>query len=169
MIQKICKSIFRHKDIVKDGILYLRRHYLSWRVWPTWWPIKRLPLIRVFLHLIKMPDTDRHPHDHPWSFLTIILWGGYWEAVYQNKAQLAGEEQPLIRYLGPGSVVFRRAEHTHQIIKINGSAAWTLVFAGSSRRAWGFWGTDGKFIPSGQYLKREDGSAPDQLPEDRVQ
>src|SRR5208282_805597 len=31
------------------------------------------------LHHILRSDEDRHLHDHPWPYVTIILKGGYWE------------------------------------------------------------------------------------------
>ena len=33
----------------------------------------------VKLHHILRSDDDRDLHDHPWSFVSVILRGGYWE------------------------------------------------------------------------------------------
>jgi hypothetical protein len=41
----------------------------------TPWLARLLPPMRF--HLIWERDQDRHPHDHPWEFQTLILEGGY--------------------------------------------------------------------------------------------
>lgn len=147
--EKFLKWLLPHKDIVKNGILYLRRHYLTWRT-------TKLP--RIFLHLINRPDDDRDPHDHPNWFITLVVWGGYWEAVYETPEQLRGEKPPLVRWMGPGSIGFRRAIFTHQIVKLPCKRAWTLVLFGVARRQWGFWNSNAEFIPANKYLNREDGA-----------
>ena len=56
------ESIRRH-----EGELYLRRL----RVVSCRW-------FGVYVHWFHASDDDSL-HDHPWWFLTFILWGGYWE------------------------------------------------------------------------------------------
>jgi hypothetical protein len=146
--------VFRHKDIVKSGELYLRRYYITPRKWPY----------KVMLHYIRKPDNDRDPHDHPWSFLTLILWGGYLELVFKTEDQLRGKVPMISRLLRVG-FVWRRAEHIHQIHSLL-KPTWTLVFAGRGRRVWGFWNSFAEFIPWTSYLRREDGAIPESLPED---
>jgi hypothetical protein len=144
--EKFLKTVLFHKDIIKDKVLYLRRHYLSPRF--DWLP-------RLFLHLIAKTDDDRFPHCHPTFFITLVLWGGYLEEVYQNEAQLRGEEPPLIRFVKPWTIGFRRATFIHKIIYLPKSRAWTLVFFGPNYRKWGFWDKD-TFIPEAEYKARED-------------
>jgi hypothetical protein len=156
MLQKLLK-LLPHKDIVKDGSLYLRRHYLTPRTWRY----------RVFLHLINREDNDRDPHSHPWKFWTLILWGGYFEVIFNTLDQIRGRQNPVVRFLGPFSFLFRPAEHIHMVYKLV-KPTWTLVIAGPSKRVWGFYPVTGEFVPWYDYLRREDGTVPDQLPEDRV-
>jgi hypothetical protein len=137
MIEGFLKWLLPHKDIVKNGELYLRRHFLTPRKWKY----------KVFLHLIKKPDDDRAPHDHPWSFLTTILWGGYVEAIYNRI-----DPTPRRHWATMGSVLFRRAEHIHQIETLKSKQTWTLVIAGPQRRVWGFW-DKAQFTPYSSYLK----------------
>ena len=40
----------------------------------------------IFLHKFLKSDPD-DLHDHPWDFISIILWGGYWEYYYEPKVQ----------------------------------------------------------------------------------
>lgn len=57
------KQIIRHED----GTPYMIRRAIN------------TPLGGIKLHHILLSDEDRDCHDHPWSFLSIILWGGYFE------------------------------------------------------------------------------------------
>lgn len=34
---------------------------------------------KVFLHVFHHGDAEPYFHDHPWSFWSLILWGGYYE------------------------------------------------------------------------------------------
>lgn len=111
-------------DIVKvvDGqtVLYLRRYFI-WRC--SWF--------NIFLHYIPMPDTDRDPHDHPWSFLSVRLRGGYLEDVYQNR------NVRTTHYNDAPSVGWRKAETVHKITHVK-PGTWTLIITGPARREWGF-------------------------------
>lgn len=59
------KTILRIKN--EYGPIYLIRY-----------SILSTPWFAIKLHNIMMNDDDC-VHDHPWSFLSIILKGGYWE------------------------------------------------------------------------------------------
>ena len=47
-------------------------HFKRWRILSTPW-------FNIFLHFINRADEDKDLHDHPWSFWSIILKGGYIE------------------------------------------------------------------------------------------
>ena len=81
----------------------------------------------IRLHHILRSDEDRHHHDHPFSFLSLILSGGYVE-------HRPGHEPTDCP---PGTLVFRKAEELHKLELRNGDA-WTLVVSGPIRRQWGF-------------------------------
>lgn len=61
-------ELFTVEDIedLDSSQLYLRRY----RVLVTPW-------FGVFVHKIMLDDSDRHLHDHPWVFGTLVLSGGY--------------------------------------------------------------------------------------------
>lgn len=79
----------------------------------------------IFLHHLMRSDIERDKHDHPWSFLTILLTGEYVEHT------LCGKK----RYT-QGSILWRAAEWQHAL-QLN-KPMWTLVFVGPTRRPWGF-------------------------------
>lgn len=101
--------------------------------------ILRTPLGMVRVHHILRSDQDRHFHDHPMDFTSVILSGGY------------VEHRPGRRPCRwePGDIVTRRAEDLHRI-ELLGRSAWTLVFASPYRRVWGFQTEDG-WVPASAY------------------
>lgn len=101
-----------------DGTLYLRRRNLL-----------RIPFLRwkLMLHHIIRPDYARELHDHPWWFLTFILWGGY--------SEITGDGEHRCRVW---RFYFRRARFSHAITKLHRKSAWTLVLRGRRVRDWGF-------------------------------
>lgn len=101
------------------------------------------PLGSVRLHHFLRPDHDRHPHDHPWWFVTLILKGGY-----LDRSILDGE--PVIDRLTAGSIRFRPALHRHWVETHD---SWSLVVTGRIRRQWGFW-ESGVFAPVADYFRR---------------
>jgi hypothetical protein len=80
----------------------------------------------VYLHLFHRSDADEH-HDHPWNFVSVILWRGYVEETPKGK-----------RRVWPGMVLFRRAAHRHSVKLVDGKPALTLVIRGPYVREWGF-------------------------------
>lgn len=136
-LERFLCAIFKTREIHKPEGLYLRRFYLSPRV--RWLPFQ------IFLHNIRLDDS-RDMHDHPWSFVTIILRGGYREIVrcdcpntiHDAPAYWPAEgPHKYMRTTHPGSVLLNRAEHTHRVEIIR--PVWSLVIASRPRRHWGFW------------------------------
>jgi len=118
------------------------------------------------LHVILRSDDDRAPHDHPWTFATLMLKGGYWEHTHSN---VKGETNR--QWIGPGRLRLCRAPHAHRLelpeeppvarptdpalqhVAIDGfyspnvkpmfAPAITLVFMWPKAREWGFYTTKG--------------------------
>lgn len=150
----------RLRLVIRDenGAPYLIRYRLL-----PWGPY------RVYLHHIVQSDADRHLHDHPFDFWSLILWGGYFEelAIPQSDGRL---QHCLTRWRGPGTLLRRKAEHAHRLLLATqtrfsdtgygmyhqSAAAWTLVFRGPRRRDWGFYLTDEnpvRWVPWTEYRK----------------
>lgn len=102
------------------------------------WVIKT-PWFLLRLHHIMRSDNDRHFHDHPFDFTSLILRGGYVEYTPGN---------PL-RCCLPGSIVRRRAEDLHYL-KLIDDSAWTFLITSPYRREWGFSTEDG-WVKADQY------------------
>ena len=81
----------------------------------------------LYLHRVVAPNAHPECHNHPWTFVALLLKGGYRE-------YLSGRWH--IRR--PGNVLFRRAETAHIVVTNPGKPSWSLVLTGPNRRAWGF-------------------------------
>jgi hypothetical protein len=107
--------------------------------------IARCPWGTLRLHNIRESDAGRDFHDHPFSFSSLILSGGYVE--HRPGCRGCGHggclEAPCCsadgscRFYGPGSIVRRQATDLHRLELVNGPA-WTLVVSGPYFRVWGF-------------------------------
>ncbi len=119
---------------------YLHRFYL----FPFWGrnsdEARTFPLA-IYLHHICMSDMDRHLHDHPWAFLSIILDGGYTEEVPHKTKGLPELSRNVRRRF---SVALRKATALHRV-RLHGDEEpiWSLVFAGPRIREWGYQTEDG--------------------------
>ena len=112
-----------------DNDPYLERYYIFLK------DREHFPF-NMFVHKFLKGDPD-DVHDHPWSYATLILKGGYYEWIPQFNAD--GTKSCEVRkWRGPGH--FRRcgAKSYHRIELADGVTAWTLVMPGPKQRDWGF-------------------------------
>jgi hypothetical protein len=103
----------------------------------------RCPRFKIFLHHILRSDEDPELHCHPWTFVSIILWRGYFEILRDGA-----------RMVRPGSIVRHRATDAHRLILEK--PAWTLVFVTGKKRVWGFHGPNG-WTPYSDFFDRKYG------------
>lgn len=136
-----------------DGSLYMGREWLmpSALLQPdpdeagALKPLDWLP-VAMRLHLIATADFDREFHDHPWTFISLVLRGGYWERRPTSTTpnwRREGEEDYYDTWRGPGSIALRRYTDRHRIISVE-SDTLTLVIVFRKRQSWGFFTREGK-------------------------
>ncbi|MEG3166484.1 hypothetical protein U1701_18040 [Sphingomonas sp. PB2P19] len=89
------------------------------------------------LHRFKAEEPHETPHDHPWSFETEILDGGYVEEVFHLDA-CGGWHTELVHRV-PGATYHVEAEHIHRIVELPNGECWTIVRAGRHERETRFW------------------------------
>lgn len=128
----------------EDGLVYLVRLR-----------IVQTPWFGIYLHDIFEPDGDRDPHNHPWSFLSIILRGHYVERLYP----LPGVAP---HWWGPREwrrfSIHRMGRDTaHRIVEA-GPGLKTLILTGPRRADWGFF-VAGEFVPWQRYVEERDEAA----------
>lgn len=101
------------------------------------------PWFSFKLHHILSSD-DECLHDHPWSFISILLHGTYIEA--------SDNETPGVttyqRYKA-GNLLYRAASWRHRLIIVK--PVWSFVINFRKVREWGFWTTKFGFIPWYKY------------------
>lgn len=138
------KTIYRSGDEPGTQEPYLIRYNL---LSTPWFGIK--------IHKILLSDSDCL-HDHPWTFISLILKGGYFETTTKQykKSQIrfAGHKMPAgqrfqwVTWRGPGSILYRPAAMAHRLDlkKDKGGhgdpiPALTFVINLKREREWGFW------------------------------
>lgn len=94
--------------------------------------IVQTPWCALYLHRMDTPDSRPTLHDHPWSFVSFVLRGGYVEQRLNLKTRAV--ERKHRRRLN----VMRR-DDAHYIERLDRTPTWTLLFVGARRRTWGYW------------------------------
>lgn len=124
--------------------------------------ILRLPFgYSIRLHLILRSDADRHLHDHPFDFTSLLLMGDYTEITPCEKC--GGEDRNAAQCPCPRcwdgrrrqrfprfSINRKRAEQRHALTLEK--PVLTLVFAGP-KRDWGFH-TEAGWVHNEEYGRR---------------
>lgn len=102
------------------------------------WILLRHPKVfGIFLHKLCRSDHDRSLHDHPWSFLSLLLKNGYSEERFV--CDIHDEVVTQYDKHRVGAILWRPATWRHRVIIEPGKPAWTLIFLGPRARRWGFW------------------------------
>lgn len=123
------------------------------------WGVGHERIGRVFVHRMAAPDPGVDLHDHPWWFVSLVLWGGYVEqrADTRHAPTLAHLAEALggnrtrgtVRYRRPWTVRTMRLDECHTITELLRPTCWTLVVGGPRRRSWGF------YLPSGYMVEHD--------------
>lgn len=104
------------------------------------------------IHQILRSDDDRHLHDHPWDYTSVILRGSYIEervipgGVYHGAVRV----KELFK---AGDVLQRKATDAHKLVLPDGPV-WTLFICSDYKQGWGFLTPQGK-VPWRTYLGAE--------------
>jgi len=101
----------------------------------TRWRIIQTPWFGVYLHRMDGPDSRATLHDHPWTFTSIILRGGYYEAhapqasvgPIEMRCHVIGDVNRMQRY---------EAHFIRELVKV---PTWTLMLVGRRQNTWGYW------------------------------
>lgn len=138
-------AFMRRFTIYKNDAIYLDRLR-----------IVQTPWFGVYLHRIEQPDLDRDPHDHPWSFASCVLRGGYTEQFHP--APLVHRDLHVsTRRWSRWSWHRMDVTAAHRIRAVDPRTV-TLVLVGRRRRDWGFH-TEAGFVGWRDYLRDQAASA----------
>lgn len=179
MLMKTMLKILPKNEIVdecRDGSgLLMTRYYLTPKIFGC----------RLVIHQFHRSDNDRHYHDHPWNFISIVLKGKYYEhmpffqfynSIYVKPDKLCLDERfnDTVVLQERFSIIRRPKSWKHWVELPEHFAdvhlsdmygrvhifeeCWTLVFLYGRRRDWGFWTQQG-WIKHDQYDCRGDYNA----------
>lgn len=121
----------------------MKRKYKSGTIWCIWrWTdvdseyITRLHVIKtpwfaICVHWFNKPDPEPYDHDHPVSFLSLILSGGYCE-----------NRNGKMRWRNYFNYIKASSSDVHTIKEIKPNTV-TLCFMGPKVREWGFHTSNG--------------------------
>lgn len=115
-IERLLRKTFKFKEI---GWREIGEEFTRYQLVKT-------SKFNVYLHQLYCPNWHDKCHDHPWDFITLILWNGYLEQIDN-------------RYFSrvPGQFLYREANFTHSVLTPSG-VSWSLVITGPKCRDWQF-------------------------------
>lgn len=112
-----------------------------------WHLFRNKRLGTIYLHQTVDHDDQRALHDHPWSNISVIVRGAYFEIVPADgtRPYHGGDAVTPIRR-ERGDVIFRKALTPHSLLLPGGNQpeeCWSLFITGPVVRRWGFYCPNG--------------------------
>lgn len=98
----------------------------------TRWRLIQTPFVSLYIHRLDSPDPRPTLHDHPWSFLSIIIRGGYTERRLNPRTMHVHEARRVRRF---NQV---RPHDAHAIIRLHRVPTWSVLLVGRRVREWGY-------------------------------
>lgn len=108
------------------------------------WTIFKCKWFSIKIHKTILSD-PADLHDHPWSYVSVILWGGYFEHT-QSVKYLTTETglyhwkivTAIRKRYYPGCILVRKAQNPHRLEIPNNKYCITMIFTSYKWRDWGF-------------------------------
>ena len=117
----------------KEGKLHFRR----WEILKTRW-------FSIYIHGIYASDKDKHLHNHPWDYKSIVLKGSYVEETTNG-----------LNILKFGTITSKDGNDYHKIKQLLTKSVYTLFIVSPVKRVWGYQ-VDGSFIDNEEYRRRKN-------------
>ncbi len=99
--------------------------------------------VSIYFHRFMMSDDDV-PHNHPWPFISLALFGGYTEHLYQPEPikgllteKLVIRKVPSLAYRGIETIHKVEVDKVRSLEEIN-EAPLTMVMMFRRKQIWGF-------------------------------
>ena len=117
----------------KEGKL----HFCRWEILKTRW-------FSIYIHGIYASDKDKHLHNHPWDYKSIVLKGSYVEETTNG-----------LNILKFGTITSKDGNDYHKIKQLLTKSVYTLFIVSPVKRVWGYQ-VDGSFIDNEEYRRRKN-------------
>jgi hypothetical protein len=140
-------AVCRVMDIPDDedpSITYLRRFIFF-----------KTPWLGLYLHFIYTVDHDRDPHNHPFTFWSWVVRGGYTER--RTECFNPGgvwPKNPTTRTRRRWSIAQTNRRTFHSIRRLDVTPTVTLILTGP-RSKWGFLTPEG-YVPQEVYIRGKE-------------
>jgi hypothetical protein len=140
------------------------RKYISGTTWCIWrWTevdseyivrlhVLKTPFGAICLHWLKKPDPEPYLHDHPVSFLSIVLRGGYTEI--RGRYNRYGKRFLRFNHIRWWNFIRASRNDVHRIIEVK-PRTLTFCLMGPKTREWGFHLHDGRWIGWKRYYAEQ--------------
>lgn len=160
----------------RSTFLHLHRKlHRGWLINPGL--VGRLLKLGVTVNKIMASDRARHAHDHPQSYIEVVLRGGFTEVKIHDTLieahryacrHRAKHGMPQVRhnkemgrweshaYYGAGAVLFRKASDPHRLQLDDHPSATILNIAAGRAQAWGYATPDGKILKDAYQVYLDD-------------
>ncbi len=125
----------------KGGLTYLVRL----RIFQTPW-------FGVYIHDIHEDDGDWRPHNHPWSFISVVLRGSYTERVYDRPSSKPSSYRQQVH--GRFSAHRMGRTSAHRIVEASPGLKTLILVGPRSKDGWGFFEEDGTYVDWAEYEKK---------------
>lgn len=137
--ESILTRLFRHEEI--NGAHRCPTYLHRWTLFQPRWARWLWRGFGVYIHKFVGDDWSRDLHDHPKRFISVGLYGRYFEETPGESWYEGNDEAPsrIRAYRAPWVRTFP-AEHIHRIfLAEDRRPCWTLVIVLRHVREWGFW------------------------------
>lgn len=109
------------------------------------WEILKVRGWKLMVHRFLPHAEDVDFHDHPASFLTVVLRGCYWD-------ETPGADGLRVEEIRAPTIRWRHGTYKHRTVT-RSEGAWTIVLMRPKQRDWGFW-RGREWLPWGEYVQR---------------
>jgi hypothetical protein len=107
----------------------------------------------LLIHRFTAGDPIKHLHDHPWTFVSLVVRGAYSETIVSGGPAKSVWARRVLRLpSGRGSYLRRRTwlsvggvrpGDQHRVLTVDRSPCWTIVIHGFRRKQWGYYTSAG--------------------------
>ena len=158
---RFLRRAFRRLLLVKEihsktGVLHFQRYRLF-----------QTPLVSLYVHRISESDKDADFHTHPWSFISVLLFGSYHEEYSLHPLHVTAHG----RDVRPFRPIAHNRGDAHQLTLLT-PVVWSLVLTGRHTgndrggSGWGYIvrnpvngvGTPWTWVDKDEYRRKKNGA-----------
>lgn len=110
-----------------------------------------------YIHKIYREDRDPFPHNHPWNYISMILWGGYTELLVIEPGVASSKSVMVHRRMFSFSKGDRHC--FHRIFQLHRKPTITLFFTFGTWLQWYYLNKEGLLVTNEEFRVVKDNGA----------